>query len=33
MNIISTEHNHSFVEEKFERMLPAHRKRSEYDKY
>jgi zinc finger SWIM domain-containing protein 3 len=26
-------HNHSFVNEKYERMLPAHRKMSEYDKF
>lgn len=26
-------HNHSFLDDKYERMLPAHRKLSEYDKY
>ncbi|CAK8531748.1 unnamed protein product [Lathyrus sativus] len=26
-------HNHKFVDEKYERMLPAHRKMREYDKY
>jgi hypothetical protein len=33
IKLFDDEHNHSFVEEKFERMLPAHRKMSEYDKY
>ena len=26
-------HNHSFVNDKYERLLPAHRKMSGYDKY
>jgi hypothetical protein len=33
IKLFNDDHNHSFVEEKFERMLPAHRKMSEYDKY
>jgi len=33
IKLFDDEHNHSFVEEKFERMLPAHRKMSEHDKY
>jgi len=26
-------HNHSFLDNKFEGMLPAHKKMSDYDKY
>ncbi|RHN81800.1 putative transcription factor FAR family [Medicago truncatula] len=33
IKLFDDDHNHSFVKEKFERMLPAHRKMSEYDKY
>jgi len=33
IKLFDDDHNHSFVKEKFERMLPTYRKMSEYDKY